>query len=432
MKKYHYLSLIILLILSGYYVYRQYTQHQNWAYFFEDSKRNIFDVLSISDALFHYEFYTKLSAPFSTKDIVKYSPCLVQDEILKLNKKHHLVPQNKLENTFNTQCQKYAYISNDTSYYRFGFWLCHSKEDCQYILLQLDDFLILENKRVVQIKDSQLIEHNYQDFFKNVLKIDNPQNIVLLQLSQAGLGNLLFQYYAADIYAKKHKKQLIVLNERRIHNIFQNIKKPEKILNSFHTIHAPFNFMNRTIDMNADYLLLNGNPINATLFSDEEAYIQNQTVFSHPLSEKNQHIADKMQQENSVAIHVRRGDFKIAGIDMLKMSYYDKAIQYMNSHLSNPHFYIFSDDIQWCKENFKLSDPHTFVDWNTKDYEDLHLMTQSKHNIIANSSFSWWGSFLNKNPKKIVIVPKTGFYSNENIFYNEDIISFAGCVPIDN
>ena len=102
MKKYRYLLLIILLILSGYYIYRQYTQNKNWSYFFEDSERNLFEVLSISDALFHYEFYTKLSAPFSTKDIVKYSPCLVQDEILKLNKKHHLVPQNKLENTFNT------------------------------------------------------------------------------------------------------------------------------------------------------------------------------------------------------------------------------------------------------------------------------------------------------------------------------------------
>ena len=419
------------MCICGYYGHRHYTQNKNWEYFFEDPKRNIFEVLSVSDALFHWEFYNKLSAPFSIQDIVKYNPCLVKEDILDLNKKQGVVSQNKLEKTLNTQCQKHAYISNNKPYYRFGFWLCHSKEDCQYILLQLDDFLIMENKRVVQIKDSRLIEHNYQDFFKSVLKIDNPENIVFVQLNQAGLGNLLFQYYAADIYAKKHNKQLIVLTERRIHNVFQNVIKPSKFLSHFKKIDASFNFINRTINMNEDILLLNGNPINATLVKGHEQYIQNQTVFNHPLSKKNQLIADKMQQENSVAVHVRRGDFKESGIDMLKMSYYDKAIQYMNTHLSNPHFYIFSDDIKWCKENFKLSAPHTFVDWNTKDYEDLHLMTLSKHNIIANSSFSWWGAFLNKNPDKIVIVPKKGFYSSEITFYNEDMISFDGCVSIE-
>ena len=138
-----------------------------------------------------------------------------------------------------------------------------------------------------------------------------------------------------------------------------------------------------------------------------------------------------MKKENSVAVHIRRTDFKTAGIHILKMSYYEKAIKYMNDKLTTPHFYVFSDDINWCKENLKIPYPHTFVVWNKKDYEDLQLMTYSNHFIIANSSFSWWGAFLGRHPDKIVVTPKKGFYQLENDMYNEDLISFSGCVGID-
>jgi len=75
--------------------------------------------------------------------------------------------------------------------------------------------------------------------------------------------------------------------------------------------------------------------------------------------------------------------------------------------VENPHFFIFTDDVAWAKENLKISDPHTFVSGNDlSGPQELWLMSKCQHNIIANSSFSWWGAWLNQNPTKHVIAPE--------------------------
>jgi hypothetical protein len=75
---------------------------------------------------------------------------------------------------------------------------------------------------------------------------------------------------------------------------------------------------------------------------------------------------------------------------------------------NNSHIFIFSDDIDWCKENLNIKYDHTFIE-NTEPIEDIRLMTSCNHNVIANSTFSWWGAWLNTNPSKIVIAPKKWF-----------------------
>jgi len=119
---------------------------------------------------------------------------------------------------------------------------------------------------------------------------------------------------------------------------------------------------------------------------------------------------------NSVSIHVRRSDYVsdqktydfhgVCGLD-----YYKKAISLIAEKTNNPHFFIFSDDPDWCKSNFRLQSSTIYVTHNlgVKDYEDMRLMSACKHNIIANSSFSWWGAWLNSNPNKIVMAPKKWF-----------------------
>jgi hypothetical protein len=97
------------------------------------------------------------------------------------------------------------------------------------------------------------------------------------------------------------------------------------------------------------------------------------------------------------------------------LDYYHEAIKIMKEKIKNPYFFIFSDDIPWVKENLKIDGDAFFITGKKiKDHEEMFLMSRCKHNIIANSSFSWWGAWLNNNPEKIVIAPKRWF-NNEKI-----------------
>ncbi len=136
--------------------------------------------------------------------------------------------------------------------------------------------------------------------------------------------------------------------------------------------------------------------------------------FKNPLNGKNFAVANEISQNNSVSIHIRRGDYvtlpyavKMHG-NICDLDYYSKAIKIIASKVKEPHFFVFSDDISWAKENLRIDYPKTYVNFNTDEnsYEDMRLMSLCKHNIIANSSFSWWGAWLNRNVGKIVVAPK--------------------------
>jgi hypothetical protein len=115
--------------------------------------------------------------------------------------------------------------------------------------------------------------------------------------------------------------------------------------------------------------------------------------------------------ENSCSIHIRRGDYVgLQHIHPLQpISYYEKALELIKP---KGNIFVFSDDIDWCKENLNIPNV-IFMEGNT-NIEDLHYMSLCSDNIIANSSFSWWGAWLNKNPNKIVICPKKWFGDNTN------------------
>lgn len=128
---------------------------------------------------------------------------------------------------------------------------------------------------------------------------------------------------------------------------------------------------------------------------------------------ENQIIEKNSQDDSSgISIHIRRGDYAENQSarehhGLCPISYYRDAIEFMVGSVSNPHFFIFTDDPQWVKENLKINDPHTFVSGNSlSGPQEMHLMSKCDHNIIANSSFSWWGAWLNQNPTKNVIAPK--------------------------
>jgi hypothetical protein len=125
-------------------------------------------------------------------------------------------------------------------------------------------------------------------------------------------------------------------------------------------------------------------------------------------------VTKAIQQENSVSIHIRRGDYlaKVSQevLGVLPISYYQQAIEVIKSREPGSMFYFFSDDIDWTKNNFQIPNANFVSGDITKNHlDDLYLMSLCKHNIIANSSFSWWGAWLNNNPRKIVIAPQKWF-----------------------
>lgn len=113
----------------------------------------------------------------------------------------------------------------------------------------------------------------------------------------------------------------------------------------------------------------------------------------------------------SVSVHIRRGDYvkNLASMDahgICSKDYYAKSIKYMQEQIGeDAHFYIFTDDSEWVKKEMNWKADVTLLD-DQKAIYDFHLMSMCKHNIIANSTFSWWSAWLNKNPEKMVIIPK--------------------------
>ncbi|MBE5962365.1 MAG: alpha-1,2-fucosyltransferase [Lachnospiraceae bacterium] len=148
-------------------------------------------------------------------------------------------------------------------------------------------------------------------------------------------------------------------------------------------------------------------------FKDVKGQVRKAFEFPKITDEKNLSTLEQMRNSESVGIHVRRGNYLELSryTNLGEIGYYDRALQYMNEHLSKPRYFIFSNDIEWCKKNLKVGSDAVFVTWNVDEnsYIDMQLMSCCKHNIIANSTFSWWGAWLNKNPNKIVLAPKRFF-----------------------
>ena len=134
-------------------------------------------------------------------------------------------------------------------------------------------------------------------------------------------------------------------------------------------------------------------------------------ALKEPVDQKHKTILEKMRDTNSVCVQVRRGDYVTDPKTSLEhrtfgLEYYDKAFEFLKTKVANPILFVFSDDIEWCKNNLKPDLPVFFFDPAMPDYEDFALAVKCKHDIIANSSFGFWAAWLNDNPGKIVIAPK--------------------------
>lgn len=134
------------------------------------------------------------------------------------------------------------------------------------------------------------------------------------------------------------------------------------------------------------------------------------------LHSQSQNYMEQIISTEAVSLHIRRGDYvtnqhtnSVHGT--CPIEYYQKAVQKIEEGRKAPHFFIFSDDLEWAKDNLSFIENLTFIelDANVPDHEEMILMSKCQHNIIANSSFSWWGAWLNQNENNMVIAPKKWF-----------------------
>ena len=260
-------------------------------------------------------------------------------------------------------------------------------------------------------------------YFKYLTYKNRPPEQKVVQVAiYYGLGNNMFQYATGLAYALEHNKKLYVHGDvSQLENAFDiQLNKPEHedipVFKNLEAKQTSFIGDVYAEQDNADgtfkhdrYVYLWGLFQNEAYFKKYRKEILKAFRFKNAMSDKNKQLAHSIKNSNSVAVHIRRGDYLApkAAQHVLSPHYYKLAADYIAKRVKNPHFYIFSDDMAWVKENIKLPYPHTFVEHNHGDfsYNDMRLMSLCKHNIIANSTFSWWGAWLNENPNKIVISP---------------------------
>lgn len=205
--------------------------------------------------------------------------------------------------------------------------------------------------------------------------------------------------------------------KKRIRSLFSRMLKSSKAeLSPGIYQESCFQFDPAVLDL-PDNTYLDGYWQSERYFSDIKEIIHQEFTVKTELSGKNIEIASAIRgSESSVSLHVRRGDyvanqrtFEFHGVCAEK--YYRNCIEALYKEVTDPCFFVFSDDPGWAEKNLRLDSPAYFMTHNGADkgYEDLRLMSMCRHNIIANSSFSWWGAWLNTYPRKRVYCPDPWF-----------------------
>ena len=284
--------------------------------------------------------------------------------------------------------------------------------------------------------------------------------MVIVKL-QGGLGNQMFQYAAGRALAEKHgttlkldltalkdrSRQDIVLREfdldifTKLHCEIATKEESEKLTRPFkidflnkvvrrlpgtptHFVETSYAYQEKYESLRSD-VYLEGYWQSEKYFKSIENLIRSDFSFDALTVGDNELLKKRIRETDSVCLNVRRGDFVTLSANTLGfvgLEYYHQAIEHIGRSVKKPHYYVFSDEIDWCRENLHFQQEVTFVDHSSagpKFADYLQLMSSCKHFIIPNSSFAWWAAWLSENPDKIVISPLK--YFANSAFDSSDI-----------
>ena len=278
-----------------------------------------------------------------------------------------------------------------------------------------------------------------------------------------GLGNQMFQYATAKSLAEKYstivKVDISSFESYKLHryslhcfqlseylassaeveailygdntakkyaNRFLSYFNASKIGSNSHVHEKDFRYDNNFVNY-PNNIFLEGYWQSEKYFNRIADIIRRDFVVKYIPTKQNADYADLIDSTESVSVHVRRGDYATNKITnsihgTCDLTYYESAIELIKSKIGRPHLFLFSDDLEWAEKKIRPNLPITSIDCNnaSRNYEDLRLMNRCKHNIIANSTFSWWGAWMNSNPNKIVIAPRKWFANGK--YTTQDLI----------
>jgi hypothetical protein len=263
-----------------------------------------------------------------------------------------------------------------------------------------------------------------------------------------GLGNQMFQYAIGKAISLRTNQKLALdltffsdkehrnfeldcfnvsyrlsntSNTKKFHRLIK-LKKISKKIGVFNKYFENRVFEERFFHFDSTVLNIKNSVLIKGYWQSEKYFLEfrhvilNDFTLKFPPSTNCQKVLSLLNDVLSVSLHVRRGDYitnpeAYAFHGICSLDYYKDAVNLILSSFPSSKFFIFSDDLDWCKENFTFIKNVYFVDLgiDSTDYEEMYLMSNCNHNIIANSSFSWWGAWLNRNSEKVVIAPKKWF-----------------------
>lgn len=293
-----------------------------------------------------------------------------------------------------------------------------------------------------------------------------------------GMGNQMFMYALGFALAEKHHTKMLLdlsglNNGERIYAMdkfkitHKEIWKPGRLVQLYYQLIRKFGLCevqkkiavilrnligNRSLILIAeksisfdkdilllpDNVILDGYWITSKYFSSVEKKLRKEFRWRYEVSQNTKYWEKIIRScECAVSLHVRRGDYVSNNENkslycQLGNEYYYTAVDCLKKNNKNMVLFVFSNDVNWCKENLKFSDMTYYVSGNDEQHghEDMYLMSLCTHNIVANSTFSWWGAWLNSNPDKIVVCPKKYYNIKNSWFDSEDDIWPSGWTKI--